>query len=123
MNEIKIPFQDWFKGAMLAGVKTMTSRTKFYTQNEGDYFKAFGCTFVITKLFRRFYLHLVESHFILLANMLRGLTDASIKETDKTEVSYPSCHDCSRTILCLCPISASVGGDQYDNYRELGEGD
>jgi len=52
LKEIKIPFQDAFREKMLSGVKTMTSRTKHYTQDEGDYFNIFGATFVITRLYR-----------------------------------------------------------------------
>lgn len=47
--EVDIPFLPEFEGAMDSGQKTMTSRTKWFG-GEGDYFKAFGHIFIITRL-------------------------------------------------------------------------
>jgi hypothetical protein len=50
-RQVTIPFLPEFEQAMVAGDKTLTSRTKWYA-DKGDWFVAFGHAFIITKLFR-----------------------------------------------------------------------
>lgn len=50
-REVKIPFQLEFKEPMLSGKKTMTTRPKKYGQ-PGDWFKAFGATFLLTEVYQ-----------------------------------------------------------------------
>lgn len=45
---VKIPFKERFREAMLDGTKTWTSRTKRYGKKD-DVFPAFGCDFLIEK--------------------------------------------------------------------------
>ena len=45
--QVYVPFKDGFKEAMLCGVKTATSRTRKYG-NQDDTFTAFGVEFKIT---------------------------------------------------------------------------
>jgi len=49
MSAVKIPFKAYFKGPMLSGVKTYTSRTKAMG-HPGDTFTAFGTQFVILSI-------------------------------------------------------------------------
>jgi len=49
MTEVKIPFRWRFRGPMLSGKKTMTSRTSKMGQ-AGDTFTAFGHRFEITRV-------------------------------------------------------------------------
>lgn len=51
MSDIKIPFRPFFREPMLAGQKTMTSRTKAMGK-PGDRFEAFGAVFELTHVFR-----------------------------------------------------------------------
>lgn len=48
--EIKIPFNDRFRDAMLSGRKTVTSRTRWYGK-VGDTFEVFGRKFIIRERF------------------------------------------------------------------------
>lgn len=50
--QIHIPFKERFREPMLNGVKILTSRTKRYGQ-VGDWFNAFGQTFVLTSVEKR----------------------------------------------------------------------
>lgn len=51
MEKIEIPFQSDFENVMLAGKKSATSRTKCYGY-PGDWFEAFGRTFILTDVCR-----------------------------------------------------------------------
>jgi len=44
MKQIRIPFKEQFRGAVLSGQKTCTTRTNVYGKT-GDQFEAFGVTF------------------------------------------------------------------------------
>jgi len=57
--QISIPFKERFREPMLSGVKTMTSRTKHYGQ-PGDWFNAFGATFVLTSIINRHFDYILE---------------------------------------------------------------
>ena len=48
-REVNIPFQPEFKEPMLSGKKTATTRTKRFGR-PGDWFRAFGRTFVLTEV-------------------------------------------------------------------------
>ena len=61
MAEIVIPFQEYFKTAMITGRKTATTRTKRYGY-PGDWFPAFGKNFVLTHVYPTF-LDIVVDHF------------------------------------------------------------
>lgn len=51
MTERYIPFMEIFRDKMLSSKKTATSRTRKYGE-VGDFFKIFGATFTITKVYR-----------------------------------------------------------------------
>jgi hypothetical protein len=57
--QISIPFKERFREPMLNGTKTMTSRTKCYGI-VGDWFNAFGKTYVLTSV--------IERHFDFIVN-------------------------------------------------------
>jgi len=51
MNIVKIPFRPFFSEPMRSGRKVMTCRSK-RMGIPGDKFEAFGCTFMLTHVFR-----------------------------------------------------------------------
>jgi hypothetical protein len=59
MTQITIPFKERFREPMLNNVKILTSRTKCYGQI-GDWFNAFGSTFVLTSVVNRHFDFIVE---------------------------------------------------------------
>jgi hypothetical protein len=61
-KEVLIPFQPEFKESMLAGKKTATSRPKRYGY-PGDWFPAFGKTFVLTAVQRTYLDIVVRLHY------------------------------------------------------------
>jgi len=61
MTQIYIPFKERFCAPMLDGTKIMTSRTKYYGRI-GDYFNAFGHTFVLTSVVKR-HLDFIMDHW------------------------------------------------------------
>jgi hypothetical protein len=52
MRVIELPFLEMWEDAMLAGVKTCTTRSKRYGQ-AGDRFEAFGATFELLDVYRK----------------------------------------------------------------------
>lgn len=58
--QIVIPFKERFREPMISGVKDMTSRTACYGR-VGDYFNAFGHTFVLTSVVERHFDFIVEN--------------------------------------------------------------
>ena len=57
--QVEIPFKERFREPMINGIKTMTSRTKIYGQ-AGDWFNAFGKTFVLTSVVARHFDFIVD---------------------------------------------------------------
>lgn len=62
MTQITIPFKERFREPMLNGTKTWTSRTKAYGQI-GDWFNAFGQTFVLTYVGKYMFQTIVNLHW------------------------------------------------------------
>lgn len=62
MPKKNIPFQPEVKEVMLSGKKTATSRTKRYGY-PGDWFPAFGKTFILTEVQRTYLDVVVRYHY------------------------------------------------------------